>query len=256
MIVSAPPTTSAMSMRSHRTDGTRSILAISLRQFGYTRQYKGDRTTLQQYNSRSEQFNTALNTMLDGLPSKYPLLTLYRFDLASLFNQAIATPAAFGLANVTNSAAPGLEPGDTSYNTSLIAANPNQYMFWDDLHPTAAVHAILAQRVLDLFRLPGDFNRDNVVDARDYVLWRRGVGTTYIPDDFNVWRAHYGQTASAGSSGIGADSSLTTSAGDESAPMGAVPEPATWILLVTAALTTSVSRRSSRQRALPAQSFA
>ena len=64
--------------------------------------------------------------------------------------------------------------------------NPNQYVFWDDLHPTSSVHAILAQRALDLFRLPGDFNHDNIVDGADYVAWRNGVGTTYIPYDYEI----------------------------------------------------------------------
>jgi hypothetical protein len=134
-----------------------------------------------------------------------------------MFNQVLATPQAFGLTNVTNSAAPGLQPGATSYNTSQIVANPNQYLFWDDLHPTAAVHAILAQRALDLFRLPGDFNHDNVVNAADYIAWRNDLGTTYIPYDYDIWRAHFGQTA-----GSGSNFPLET----------AVPEPKTLALLL------------------------
>jgi hypothetical protein len=60
----------------------------------------------------------------------------------------------------------------------------------------------------------GDFNSDGVVDAADYVVWRKTDGT---PAGYNAWRAHFGQTT-----GIG--SGATTSA--------AVPEPTTILLLM------------------------
>ena len=60
-----------------------------------------------------------------------------QLDVYSLVNDARANPPLYGLTNVTASAAPGLSPGATSYDTSQIVPNPNQYLFWDDLHPTA-----------------------------------------------------------------------------------------------------------------------
>ena len=47
--------------------------------------------------------------------------------------------------------------------------------------------------------LAGDFNEDGVVDAADYVVWRKGLGTTYTQKDYDTWRAHFGQTAGIGS---------------------------------------------------------
>jgi arylsulfatase A-like enzyme len=75
--------------------------------------------------------------------------------------------------------------------------------------------------------LPGDFNLDGMVDTVDYVVWRKGLGTTYTQTDYDVWRANFG----AGSAGNGAGSS----AGDKharvpafAAPLSAaVPDPAT-----------------------------
>jgi hypothetical protein len=64
--------------------------------------------------------------------------------------------------------------------------------------------------------LAGDFNNDNIVDAADYVVWRKGLGTTYTQDHFNIWRANFGQTA-GGDSGSGAE--------------GTVPEPASLSLI-------------------------
>ena len=69
----------------------------------------------------------------------------------------------------------------------------------------------------------GDFNNDGTVDASDYVVWRNGLGTIYTQNDYNVWRARFGQTAGSGSA--------LPSAG----PLpSAVPEPATFALLFAA----------------------
>jgi hypothetical protein len=46
--------------------------------------------------------------------------------------------------------------------------------------------------------LPGDFNGDGSVNAADYVVWRKGLGTTYTQNDHNIWRAHFGQTTGSG----------------------------------------------------------
>ncbi|HEX4412653.1 MAG TPA: laminin B domain-containing protein [Lacipirellulaceae bacterium] len=59
--------------------------------------------------------------------------------------------------------------------------------------------------------LPGDYNRNGVVDAADYVLWRDTLGqagTNLAADgngngmvdagDFDVWRSHFSRTAASG----------------------------------------------------------
>jgi len=76
--------------------------------------------------------------------------------------------------------------------------------------------------------LPGDFNFDGMVNAADYTVWRDGLGTTYSQDDYDDWRAHFGQSLGAGSG---------------AAP--AVPEPATCLLGVLA-LGWCLTRRQRR----------
>jgi probable HAF family extracellular repeat protein len=46
--------------------------------------------------------------------------------------------------------------------------------------------------------LPGDFNNDGSVDAADYVVWRKGLATAHTQNDYDTWRAHFGQTAGSG----------------------------------------------------------
>jgi len=76
--------------------------------------------------------------------------------------------------------------------------------------------------------LPGDYNGDGVVDDADYVVWRKGLGTTFLQSGYDVWRAHYGQTAA------GAGSVLTVSGSLSTGSLG-VPEPSILILSLGAA---------------------
>ena len=75
--------------------------------------------------------------------------------------------------------------------------------------------------------LAGDFNQDGAVDAADYAVWRKGLGTTYTQNDYNIWCAHFGQTTGSGSGG---------------SANAAVPEPATALLLMFATAVRSLVR--------------
>jgi thermolabile hemolysin len=220
--------------------GAKQFLVPNLPLLGDTPRFNTNATTAAQYNSLTTQFNVSLTTAIDDLRTTNAALTFYRLDVAALFEQAILDPALFGLTDVSHAAAPGLEPGTTSYNTNQIAAMPNEYLFWDDLHPTTAVHSILAQRALAMLTLPGDYNHNKVVDAADYTVWRDALGKSGsglagdgdgsgLVDhaDFNIWKTHFGQTAG---SGPGASANA------------AVPEPATSVLLMFAAASLCVCR--------------
>jgi hypothetical protein len=93
---------------------------------------------------------------------------------------------------------------------------------------------------------PGDFNQDGTVDAADYVVWRKGLGTTYTQDDYDTWRANFGTSLSAGSGSAG----YTLSASAESLP-AAVPEPSTLMIACIAAIGVSAAaRRMTRTKGL------
>ncbi len=94
-------------------------------------------------------------------------------------------------------------------------------------------------KIPNLFaRLPGDYNRDGVVNGADYIVWRNsmsgdidlaadGNGDGMITAaDYNIWRAHFGTTAASGST-----------------LQQVVPEPSALLLFLASALGL-VSRRS------------
>jgi hypothetical protein len=71
--------------------------------------------------------------------------------------------------------------------------------------------------------VPGDYNNNGVVDAADYVLWRKGgpLANDFTPgvqaSDYDFWRARFGGTTNPGSG-----SGLKTSS---------VPEPSTVVMV-------------------------
>ena len=40
----------------------------------------------------------------------------------------------------------------------------------------------------------GDYNQNGIVDAADYVIWRKNPGGVFDQADYEVWRQHFGET--------------------------------------------------------------
>jgi phospholipase/lecithinase/hemolysin len=73
-----------------------------------------------------------------------PGIKLKILDAGSLFQQAIITPSKFNLTNVTD---PCLKNSPLLNDPTLpppeICDNPDEYLFWDTLHPTSATHRFI-----------------------------------------------------------------------------------------------------------------
>jgi phospholipase/lecithinase/hemolysin len=92
------------------------------------------------------QLTQSYNTNLEGaLTTLAPLpgITILEFDLYGTLNAIVADPATFGLTDVVD---PCISPKDSPF----VCRNPDQYLFWDGIHPTEAGHAILAHDVAQL----------------------------------------------------------------------------------------------------------
>lgn len=62
--------------------------------------------------------------------------------------------------------------------------------------------------VADRIHITGDFNHDGTVDGTDYIVWRKGLGTTFSQSDYDDWRAHFGETTNSGG-GLSLEATLT-----------------------------------------------
>jgi hypothetical protein len=76
----------------------------------------------------------------------------------------------------------------------------------------------------------GDFNADGVVDARDYAVWRKGLGTTFNQTHYQQWRQKFGSAGGAGT---------------ELSDVSSVPEPGSVLMLLLALVSAAIPRRSS-----------
>ncbi len=89
--------------------------------------------------------------------------------------------------------------------------------------------------------VPGDYNNDGTVNAADYTVWRNNLGTGLALDnrdpsntgdvnqqDYDFWKSQFGAGSAAGAGSV------------------AVPEPASAVLVLAAALAGLVARRGRR----------
>lgn len=84
-------------------------------------------------------FNDQLAALLGGLESALGL-NIVRLDVFAILNEVVAAPAAVDLTEV---AQPCITPGT---KIKPFCSKPDEYLFWDGIHPTRAGHRILAQR--------------------------------------------------------------------------------------------------------------
>jgi phospholipase/lecithinase/hemolysin len=85
-------------------------------------------------------YNTLLDQQLNQLESDRRL-NIVRVDAFALINDMVTNPATYGFTNVTQQALQGLP-----------AADPDEYLFWDGVHPTTAAHEAVAEEVHEQLR--------------------------------------------------------------------------------------------------------
>jgi phospholipase/lecithinase/hemolysin len=90
----------------------------------------------------------------DLAPVEAAGLTVYDLNTFTLIDQAVTFPDEFGFSNVK---APCWTGGFTGGPGSLCYTDPAEqdtYLFWDDVHPTAAGHLLVADAALSALGLP------------------------------------------------------------------------------------------------------
>jgi hypothetical protein len=88
--------------------------------------------------------------------------------------------------------------------------------------------------------LPGDFNQDGSVDAADFVVWRDGLGTVYMQQHYDEWRAHFGEPTGSSAAGYSVAASTAPSS-------AAVPESSALVLFLLGVLAGKMLLQTDRR---------
>lgn len=107
--------------------GARRILVPGLFDMGMTPYYTNQGPSIA---ARATYLSSYTNQKLVASLPKDAL----SFDTYKLYHQMASHPAAFGLTNVV----------DQCYNNGVVCSQPQQYLFWDFVHPTAQVQSFVA----------------------------------------------------------------------------------------------------------------
>jgi hypothetical protein len=89
-----------------------------------------------------------------------------------------------------------------SVNNITLGSTPSDFTY-------SLIHNTSNTSIDLVVGIPGDHNSDGSVDAADYVVWRKNIGTQ---EAYDAWRSNLGRTSSGSGTSTG------------------VPEPATWFL--------------------------
>lgn len=88
-------------------------------------------------------YNEALERVLSAVEARHAHLRLHRLDVFALHKRAESDPRSFGFIDADRSC---LAVGPA-------CEDPDRFVFWDSMHPTAAAHAKLAEAALDALKL-------------------------------------------------------------------------------------------------------
>jgi phospholipase/lecithinase/hemolysin len=93
----------------------------------------------------SVAYDAALASALQNLSLSFPG-DVIPFDVFSLFNTILANAGAEGFTDTTDMCLTGSSANASSViSAPCLAAGPNSYVFWDDIHPTTHTQALLSQ---------------------------------------------------------------------------------------------------------------
>jgi outer membrane lipase/esterase len=148
-----PAANVSLAIQSLAALGATRILVLDTELLGYTPRALSLLNPIQQagLNLISTAYSAQLQANLAGLGSTLGI-SIYLTDILETSAKVHANPAAYGFTNIT----------DGAYLVGNFAATG--YLYWDDIHPTTAGHALIAQRALAAIPEPSTL-----------VLW--GMGT-------------------------------------------------------------------------------
>ncbi|MGI8504615.1 MAG: SGNH/GDSL hydrolase family protein [Hassallia sp.] len=96
-----------------------------------------------QLNQLTQEHNRQLASAISNISTSNPDLNIYSVDINALFNTVGASPAKFGFKDVTNPCVTG-----NFLQVTDICDNPDDFLFFDNVHPSSRAHNLIAQAAL------------------------------------------------------------------------------------------------------------
>lgn len=160
--------------------GARNIVLLTLPDLGIMPRFYG-KPQQSLMSSLSSDHNKKLAALVRSLQQQYPEIKIRLVDVEPMFNNLLKNHEALGFTEIHKPCGEGLLHDNDKYamldpkrnatfstsfgGNSLLGAlamssnnnarygqniceNPDEYLFWDDIHPTTRVHALIAQEVL------------------------------------------------------------------------------------------------------------
>lgn len=121
----------------------------------------------------TQQHNSQLAASINRLDQQLsPDINLTYLDVNSLFNQVRNQPQEFGFTNVTT----------PCFTNGQRCNSPNQYLFWDGIHPTTAAHKILAEFVLSRLKVSAEPSpvSTSILPVTAGVVVLSALGTVFV----------------------------------------------------------------------------
>jgi myo-inositol-hexaphosphate 3-phosphohydrolase len=119
-----------------------------------------------------DRFNALLDTSLDALEFSLDV-DIVELDFASIFDDILESPVEYGFTNTSGQA--------LNTTTGEVVPNPDEYVFWDDFHPSAAVNAIVAESVREeIAELRSQDESPLKPDIEGLSIYDTGNGSGYI----------------------------------------------------------------------------
>ena len=129
--------------------GARDFLVVNLPDLGETPE--ADKPDLavsaEELTELSDTHNLLLDSSVEEMEDTLTGAEITILDVDSLYEDVLANPEEFGLTNVTE---PFLDP--ITFEPTA-GANPDEYLFYDTLHPTVAGHALISDFALETLNI-------------------------------------------------------------------------------------------------------
>jgi len=155
----------------------------------------GQATAPEMLNFLTQSYNAALAGKLEELSQRFPKTNFISLDINGLFSEVGAAPERFGLTNLTqactntNLYVPNFSPDMLDPSKLTICDRPDEYLFWDSVHPTTAAHRIVADSALNVLESELGYLEATSVTGELELLSTSpasAIGTTISPASVSV----------------------------------------------------------------------